>query len=104
MGRINYYEFPEGTPENILLENGCAVILKDGSEIYPDSIPENKRHLVKCIDRTLGGMSVTTAKKLMKQYGGIGWIEHCERDGGVFEVTEITLKGNNSRFKYNHHL
>jgi len=24
--------------------------------------------------------------------------------GGVFETSEITLKGNNSRFKYNYHL
>ena len=30
--------------------------------------------------------------------------EHIERDGGVFEVTDITLNGNNSRFKYNRHL
>ena len=41
---------------------------------------------------------------LLKQYGGSAWTEHCERDGGCFEVTEIKLKGNNSRFRYNHHL
>jgi len=102
--RINYYEFPEGTPENVLLKNGCAVILKSGREIYPDSIPDDKRPLVDRIDRVLGGISITTAKNLMKQYGGIGWTDHCERDGSVFETSEITLKGNNSRFKYNHHL
>lgn len=102
--RINYYEFPEGTPENVLLENGCAVILNDGSEIYTDSIPDDKRNLVSRIDRVLGGVSITAAKKLIKQYGGIGWTYHCERDGGVFETSEITFKGNNSRFKYNRHL
>lgn len=32
------------------------------------------------------------------------WTEHYERDGTLFEVTEIHLTGNNSRFKYNHHL
>lgn len=29
---------------------------------------------------------------------------HSERDGSCFEVTDITLTGNNSKFKYNHHL
>lgn len=47
---------------------------------------------------------VSTIKKLIKEQGGFGWTEHYERDGGLFEVTEIELKGNNSHFKYNHHL
>lgn len=47
---------------------------------------------------------VSWAKKMMRQYGGVGWTEHIDRDGGCFEVTEICLKGNNSRFKYNRHL
>lgn len=102
--RLNYYQFPEGTPENILLENRCGVILKTGNEIYPSSIPDDKRHLVDFIDRTIGGCSVTYAKKMLKQYGGTAWTEHLERDGGCFEVTEIKLTGNNSRFTYNHHL
>lgn len=32
------------------------------------------------------------------------WRDYYERDGTLFEVTEIRLDGNNSRFKYNHHL
>lgn len=79
--RLNYYEFPEETAQEVLKEHGCE----------PD-------------DRVLGGVTVTTAKKLLKQYGGTAWTEHCERDGGCFEVTPIELTGNNSRFKYNHHL
>ena len=79
--RLNYYEFPEGTAPEILKENDCS----------PD-------------DRVLGGISVTTAKKLLKEHGGTAWTEHCDRDGSCFEVTSITLMGNNSRFKYNHHL
>ena len=79
--RLNYYEFPEETAPEVLKENGCE----------PD-------------ERVLGGVSVTTAKKLLRQYGGTAWTEHGERDGGCFEVTPITLTGNNSRFKYNHHL
>ena len=52
----------------------------------------------------IGGLRLSTVKKLIKRYGGSGYTTHCERDGGVFEVTSITMKGNNSRFKYNRHL
>ena len=52
----------------------------------------------------IGGLSLTTIKKLIKRYGGSGYTTHGERDGGVFEVTDIKMKGNNSQFKYNHHL
>lgn len=79
--RLNYYEFPDSVDNAVLREYGCEES-----------------------DRVLGGISVTTAKQLLKKYGGNGWTEHCERDGGVFEVTDITVKGNNSKFKYNHHL
>ena len=102
--RLHYYRFPADTPDTVRVAEGCAVILKSGREIYPESIPDDKRPLIDRVDDTLGGLSITHVKNLMKQYGGIGWTEHCERDGGVFEVTEIKLKGNNSRFKYNHHL
>ena len=102
--RLNYYEFQEGTPEKVLLENGCGVILKSGDTIYPEMIPDDKRHLIDYIDTRIGGCSVYYAKKMLKQYGGVAWTEHIDRDGGLFETSEITLKGNNSRFKYNRHL
>ena len=102
--KLNYYRFPEGTPEDVLLSNGCGVVLKDGREIYPGNIPEDKRPLIDHINPVISGISVTTAKKLIKQYGGHGWTEHIDRDGCVFETTEIQLRGNNSRFKYNRHL
>lgn len=103
--RINYYRFPEGTDEQARINEGCGVILK-GAEyaIYPATIPDDKREQVESVEDTLGGISVTHAKELLKQYGGSAWTEHCERDGGLFEVTEITLGGNNSRFKYSRHL
>ena len=101
--RITYYRFPEETPEAVLLEHGCGVLLKDGQEIYPESIPDERRAMVESIDRTIS-CRVAAAKKLMKQYGGAAWTEHVDRDGGCFEVTEVTLTGNNSRFKYNQHL
>lgn len=50
------------------------------------------------------GISITTAKKLLKEKGGCAWTEHIDRDGCCFESSEIKLKGNNSRVKYNHHL
>lgn len=50
------------------------------------------------------GITVTYAKKLLKEKGGHAWTEHIDRDGSCFEVTEIKLQGNNSRFKYNRHL
>lgn len=102
--RLSYYRFPEGTPEEILLREGCAVILKSGREIWPDSIPDDKRHLVDCVADIVGPTSITRIKQLMKQYGGRGFTMHYERDGGLFETTDIKLKGNNSKFKYNHHL
>ena len=79
--RLNYYKFPAETAPEVLKKNGCE-----------------------SDDRVLGGVSIMTAKKLLKQYGGTAWTEHCDRDGGCFKVTPITLIGNNSRFKYNHHL
>ncbi len=104
--RLTYYRFPEDTPESVLLSNGCGVILKNGDEFFPSPaiIPEDKRPLVDHINATLSGISVKTAKNLMKQYGGYGWTAHIDRDGCVFETTPVQLKGNNSRFKYNRHL
>ena len=104
--RLTYYRFPEGTPEDVLLSNGCGVILKTGDEFFPSPavIPDDKRPLVDCVNTVISGVSITTARKLMKQYGGCGWTAHIDRDGCVFETTPIQLKGNNSRHKYNRHL
>jgi hypothetical protein len=48
--------------------------------------------------------TITYAKKMIKKQGGFAYTEHIDRDGGCFEVTEVKLEGNNSKFKYNHHL
>jgi len=77
--RLNYYRFPESIPESQQIEYGAD-------------------------DGVVMGCTVTYAKKLLRMFGGCAWTDHCERDGGVFEVTDITLSGNNSKFKYNHHL
>ena len=79
--RLNYYRFPDDAAPEVLKQHGCT----------PD-------------DNVLGGISVTHAKKLLREHGGAAWTDHIDRDGSSFEVTEIKLTGNNSRFKYNHHL
>lgn len=79
--RLHYYRFPENVGPEVMREHGCD----EG-------------------DDTIGGISITYAKELLKEFGGIAWTDHIERDGSVFETTEIRLAGNNSRFKYNHHL
>jgi len=58
----------------------------------------------KDIDSEAESCSVSYAKKMLKQQGGSAWTEHIDRDGGCFEVTDIKLKGNNSKYKYNRHL
>ena len=78
--RLTYYRFPDHAPQEVLAEHGCSQE-----------------------DDTLS-CSVTYAKQMIKKYGGSAWTEHVDRDGSCFEVTEIKLTGNNSRFKYNHHL
>lgn len=106
MARLNYYRFPENTPVQILIENEMTIHLKNGGEVWRTTYEAYLMHVdeVDFIEDTIGGLTVTGVKNLIKQYGGCGWTEHCERDGGCFEVTPIELKGNNSRFKYNHHL
>lgn len=101
--RITYYQFPDDTPEKVLLEHGCGVVLKSGETIYPDSIPEDKRPLVKYVQHEIQA-SITETKKLIRRYGGSGVTLHFERDGSLFETSEVKLSGNNSRFKYNRHL
>lgn len=102
--RIHYYKFPDETPVKTLLENGCAIVLKTGEEIYAETIPEEWKGEVDYIDRTLNAVSIKRAKELLKQYGGTAWTGHYDRDGGLFETTQIQLKGNNSKVKYNRHL
>lgn len=60
--------------------------------------------ITKFTENKIGGVSVTFVKLMIKKYGGTGITYHIDRDGGIFETSEIRLKGNNSRFKYNQHL
>ena len=49
-------------------------------------------------------VSISNAKRLLKEEGGFAWTDHIDRDGGLFETSDIKPKGNNSKFKYNRHL
>lgn len=104
--RLNYYRFPENVDAHTRYINGAECLGGVGKRFDRDDVRVNDRNLGYCTEAeyTIGGITVTTAKKLLKQFGGSAWTEHCERDGGVFEVTDIVLKGNNSKFQYNHHL
>lgn len=102
--RLSYYQFPSDTNEETLLKNGCSVILKDGTSKQCASIPNQYRDQIAYVDNVVGPLSVKEIKSLIRQFGGFGYTEHLDRDGGLFEVTMIQLKGNNSSFKYNRHL
>lgn len=111
--RINYYEFPETVDAHTRYLNGacrksgcCDTGRKNcrGCELCEGGWSECPHFRCTDAERTIDGCSVTTAKRLLQEFGGIAWTEHCERDGSVFEVTPIELGKNNSRFKYNRHL
>ena len=96
--RLNYYDFPDSMT---IRECYCAQTPEDEQKPFPEGYEErdeaNKwRHIE--------GIKVSTAKKLLRQYGGQAYTYHIDRDGTVFETTPITVKGNNSRFQYNRHL
>lgn len=50
------------------------------------------------------GISISEAKKLLKERGGYASTFHIDRDGCVFETTPIKLNRNNSVHHYNKHL
>lgn len=100
--RITYYCFPDDMPirERALITvrelRGKTDITEVPADVSDETLEAN---FPESVDTT-----VTMAKKLMKKYGGHAVTQHFDRDGGLFETTPITLKGNNSRFKYNQHL
>jgi hypothetical protein len=88
--RLNYYEFPEDFTDEKVMSDVCGYYIDEEDHIAPYNF--------------VGGLSVSIVKDLIKQYGGKGYTQHIDRDGSVFEVTEIKVSGNNSKHKYNKHL
>ena len=111
--RINYYRFPEGIDPHTRYKNGachkaghCDIDREScrGCPVCEGGWSECEHFICTEAEDTVEGCSVTEAKRLLRKFGGSAWTDHCERAGSVFEVTDITLKGNNSRFKYNRQL
>lgn len=111
--RINYYRFPESVDPHTRFINGAAFETGEcetgrttcrGCTVGAGAWAECEHFRCTVAETVILGCSITTAKQLLKKFGGVAWTEHCERDGSVFEVTSIELGKNNSRFKYNHHL
>lgn len=111
--RLTKYEFENN---QTAFENGCSAFLKDGSEKFnPEYCKDNGysecweatweeiKNVVDHVEKTIT-CSITTVKQLLKQFGGRAWTEHYDREGSFFESTNISLKGNNSKFKYTYHL
>jgi hypothetical protein len=114
MARINYYQFPDTVDAHTRFVNGaeshdgeCAH-QRDTCKGCPTNNGSGWRECEhwKCTasDDTIGGITVTAAKKLLRMFGGSAWTQHIDRDGGCFEVSEIKISANNSKFKYNRHL
>jgi len=115
MARLNCFRFPEGVDPATRWRNGAEPIGERGCTANPDGdcpgCPHHAGNWYDCphatvedAEDTVSGLTITAAKNLLRQFGGAAWTHHIERDGGVFETTAITLKGNNSRHKYNRHL
>lgn len=90
--RINEYRFPED-------HNDPQVRFNEGAEGIDG-------HDDVCTDAgyVVSGISITSCKEMLKKYGGSAWTLHIDRDGSIFEVTNICLNKNNSKHKYNRHL
>ena len=112
--RLHYYRFPDTVDAQTCFLNGAAAIGggecglgRESCRACPecdDGWSSCSRFHVTDAEDTAEGISITAAKKLLREFGGAAWTEHYERDGGLFETSEIKLNGNNSRFKYNRHL
>lgn len=106
--RITYYQFPK-TMSNKERFNAYFEILAWNPQNSPEEIEWRKQRAINLGEvenapYELEAIKVSTAKKLLKTYGGVAFTQHFDRDGGLFETTEIKLKGNNSTHKYNRHL
>ena len=108
--RINYYEFPDSMTDHERFVAGAANISGscrlslNGSSCKGCPVYEEIRktemfdfHLCEHFhsdqsEWKLNGVKASFAKEMLKKYGGTAYTYYCGKDG-VFEVTEIKLKG-----------
>ena len=111
--RLNYYEFPDGIDAHTRYMNGalnkdghCSIgrTTCRGCELCEGGWSECEHFHCDDAESLVVGCTVTAAKRLLREFGGEAWTEHCDRSGGCFEVSPIQMDKNNSRFKYNRHL
>ena len=106
--RINCYQFPKSMSDKQRFDAYFEMLLwnpkNNPAEIEWRRQQALQRGEVKNTPHEIEAIKVSTAKKLLKTYGGVAFTQHFDRDGGLFESTEITLNGNNSNHKYNRHL
>ncbi len=100
--RITYYYFPDSMSvrDRVL---ATKQILEGKTDIT--EVPEDIEDEV--LDRNFPikvDITITMAKRMIKRYGGHAFTQHFDRNGGLFETTEVIIKGNNSIHKYNRHL
>lgn len=72
--------------------------------LFEEIFPIFEKYINHFTSNKINGCSVKYVKEMMKKYGVYGITYHIDRDGSVFETSEIKLKGNNSKHKYNQHL
>lgn len=72
--------------------------------LFKEIYPVFSRYINKFTSRKIDGCSVTAVKNMIKKFGGSGFTYHIDRDGSIFETSEIRLGRNNSTHKYNQHL
>ena len=112
--RLNYYQFPEGVDAQTRFLNGAGVVGGGdcgqgrescrGCELHDGFWSDCPHFIVNDAEYVLEGINVRFAKLLLRKFGGSAWTHHIDRDGGVFETSDIRLTGNNSKFTYNRHL
>jgi hypothetical protein len=109
---LNYYCFSTMVDAQTRFENGaeplgnggggCALGIEDceGCCHFCDERPANNYDWRECPNatvtdagHTVGGISVTRAKALLRQFGGAAYTQRFDRDGGLAETTEIRLGG-----------
>lgn len=112
MARFTYYVFPDDAPDSVLSQYCQPIWDEDAVDAYMTKcfkLKLSSEEIHKNYPKPIGfdrhiNCSISQCKKYIRKFGGHGYTEHCERDGTVFEVSEVKLNENNSKFRYNHHL
>ena len=98
--RLTYYVLPD----TLTAREQYEILKKEGFTQLGDPPPGMDDEQILSVLGCYHRCTVSTAKAMIRKYGGHGFTEHIDRDGTLFETTPIRLDGNNSKFRYNRHL